>query len=139
MNRLYIRRFATMALNAASHNTPGAKTGPISGQPPPVSAETAAALMGASKDDSMGQHEPGKDQGDKQAEMKVKSEKELDKERKKAEKQKKFDEKKAKTATTPDPSGPSKTKEKKAKQESAKEEPLPEYIEQTPAGQKKSA
>jgi hypothetical protein len=61
----------------------------------------------------------------------------VEKERKKAEKAKKFAEKKAKTATTATASGVSKTKEKKIKLE-AKEEPLPEYVEETPHGQKKS-
>lgn len=127
-----------MAYNAASHNPPGLKTGPISGQPPPVSAETSAALLGASSRDTIGQHEGGKDQGDHEAGAKVKSEKELEKERKKAEKQKKFDEKKAKVAGDPAMTVASKTKDKKAKQESAKEAPLPEYHEPTVPGQKKS-
>jgi len=61
----------------------------------------------------------------------------VEKERKKAEKAKKFAEKKAKTAATATASGVSKTKEKKNKLE-AKEEPLPEYVEETPHGQKKS-
>lgn len=84
-----------MALNAASHNTgmrpqattkhysspnkrllsAGVKTGPISGQPPPTSSETTSALLAAAKDDPMGQHEGGQDGGDKDAEKKVKSEK----------------------------------------------------------------
>ena len=33
---------------------------------------------------------------------------------------------------------PSKSKEKKAKQEATKDEPLPEYVEETPPGEKKS-
>ena len=85
-----------MALNAASHNpgklrfecrytnylrsntenTAGEKTGPVSGQPPSASQETTAALLGASKDDPMGQHEGGQDRGDKDAPKKIKSEKE---------------------------------------------------------------
>ena len=82
-----------MALNAASHNaskeseilvgevarrltdTAGEKTGPISGQPPPASSETTAALLGAAKEDPMGQHEGGHDGPDKEAGEKVKSEK----------------------------------------------------------------
>ena len=124
-----------MALNAASHNTPGLRTGPTSGQPPAVSSESTVALLEASKEDAMGQHEGGQDGGDKAAGTKVKSAKELEKERKKAEKQKKFDEKKAKTAAIPATTGISKNKEKKAKQESAQ---LPEYIEPTEPGQKKS-
>ena len=83
-----------MALNAASHNsskTPkrlprssvltswlylaGEKTGPISGQPPSVSSETTAALVGAAKGDPMGQHQGGHEGPDKEADQKVKSEK----------------------------------------------------------------
>ena len=139
MRRLLCRRFATMALNAASHNSPGIKTGPVSGQPPSASSETTAALLGASKEDPMGQHEGGHDGQDGEAGVKLKSAKELEKERKKIEKQKKFDEKKAKTAAVPPSSGTSKTKEKKTKQESIKDEPSSEYNEPTPPGEKKSA
>lgn len=59
----------------------------------------------------------------------------VEKERKKAEKMKKFQEKQA---TKPAVPAPSKTKEKKAKADS-KDEPLPEYVEETPPGEKKSA
>lgn len=83
-----------MALNAASHNSSnyrppreshlmsdafyiaGEKTGPVSGPPPSASQETTAALLGASKDDPIGQHEGGHDRGDKEAPQKIKSEKE---------------------------------------------------------------
>ena len=126
-----------MALNAASHNAAGIKTGPISGQPPPVPDETAAAITDASKADTIGHHEGGRDGGDKQAGVKVKSEKELEKERKKAEKQKKFEEKKAKTASAAG-GETSKGKEKKAKQEAVKESALAPYVEKTPFGEKKS-
>ena len=129
------RRLSKMALNAASHNPPGLKTGPASGQPPPVSSDTSSALLGASKSDAIGQHEGGKDDGDKAAGSKVKSAKELEKERKKAEKQKKFDEKQAKSATTPDVS---KNKEKKVKPDPSQADQLPEYREPTPPGEKKS-
>ena len=54
----------------------GAKTGPVSGQPPSASQETTAALLGASRDDPMGQHEGGQDRGDKEAPQKIKTEKE---------------------------------------------------------------
>lgn len=64
-----------MALNAASHNATGEKTGPISGQPPSVSSESAAELLGAAKEDPMGQHQGGHDGPDKEADKKVKSEK----------------------------------------------------------------
>lgn len=126
----------TMALNAASHNPAGEKTGPISGQPPPASSETTAALFGASKNDPMGQHEGGKDNGDKDAPKKVKSEKELEKDRKKAEKQRKFDEKEA-TRKIQQTSGASKTKEKKIKPEVTKEEPLPDFEWTAGSGEKK--
>ena len=127
-----------MALNAASHNSAGIKTGPVAGQPPAPSSDATAAILGASKTDPLGHHEAGKDNGDKEAGAKIKSEKELEKERKKAEKQKKFDEKKAKVAATAGAATSSKSKDKKAKQESGKEEAvLPEYKEKTPLGHKK--
>ncbi|KAH8815082.1 valyl-tRNA synthetase [Xylogone sp. PMI_703] len=69
---------------------------------------------------------------------KVKSEKELERERKKAEKQAKFEQKKAKAANTAASGVPSKNKEKKAKAEKkAEEEALPPYVEDTPPGEKK--
>ena len=62
----------------------------------------------------------------------------MEKERKKAEKQAKFDQKKAKVAAVA-PAATSKSKEKKAKAEKkAVEELLPAYVEDTPAGEKKS-
>ncbi|KAH7162730.1 tRNA synthetases class I-domain-containing protein [Dactylonectria estremocensis] len=63
---------------------------------------------------------------------KVKSAKELEKERKKAEKQAKFEAKKAKATSAPKP-----VKEKKVKEKKPEEEPLPEYVEDTPEGEKK--
>lgn len=57
----------------------------------------------------------------------------MEKERKKAEKQAKFEAKKAKAATT----APKPAKEKKAKEKKVEEEPLPEYVEDTPEGEKK--
>ncbi|KAI9812446.1 MAG: hypothetical protein M1827_004677 [Pycnora praestabilis] len=126
-----------MAYNAASHNSMGAKTGPVTGQPPPLSEEAKDAITGSANGDSIGQHAPGQDGGDKQEGEKMKSEKELEKERKKAEKAKKFSEKQAKTQKAPPGAVPSKNKEKKAKQDAAKEEPLPEYIEETQSGHRK--
>lgn len=62
----------------------------------------------------------------------------VERERKKAEKQAKFDQKKAALANAT-PTTTSKSKEKKAKAEKkAEEEVLPPYIEETPAGEKKS-
>ncbi|MCJ1415516.1 hypothetical protein MMC32_001848 [Xylographa parallela] len=127
-----------MALNAASHNPTGEKTGPISGPPPPASSETSAALLGSQKDDPLGQHAGGQDGGDQDEGKKMKSEKELDKDRKKAEKAKKFAEKQAKTVTGASTiPTTSKTKEKKAKSEGTKDEPLPKYVEETRPGEKK--
>ena len=61
----------------------------------------------------------------------------MEKERKKAEKQAKFDQKKAKVATVAPTT--SRSKEKKAKAEKkAVEDVLPAYVEDTPAGEKKS-
>ncbi|KAI9757994.1 MAG: hypothetical protein M4579_003230 [Chaenotheca gracillima] len=127
-----------MATNSASSNPIGAATGPISGKPPPASAETKAAITDSANADPTGQSQGGKDGGPgPDGEKKVKSEKELEKERKKAEKQKKFAEKQMKTLNADGVQPKSKGKEKKAKAESAKEE-IPEYVEETPAGQKKS-
>ena len=61
----------------------------------------------------------------------------VEKERKKADKEKKFKEKKAKLATNATNAGTSKNKEKKEKLEAAKDAPLPEYVEETPVGEKK--
>ncbi|KAL8987545.1 MAG: hypothetical protein Q9177_003253 [Variospora cf. flavescens] len=126
-----------MALNAASHNAAGAKTGPVTEQPPQASPDVMSDLLGASKNDPMGQHQGGKDGGEKDGEKKVKSQKELEKERIKAEKQKKFDEKRAKTCNNAAMAAYKKTKEKKAKQGVEKEAPLPKYVEETPPGHKK--
>ena len=62
----------------------------------------------------------------------------VEKERKKAEKDKKFKEKKAKAASSTANVGTSKTKEKKEKLEATKDAPLPDYVEETPFGAKKS-
>ncbi|KAI9835709.1 MAG: hypothetical protein M1819_001886 [Sarea resinae] len=127
-----------MATNSASSNPIGEKTGPTSGHPPAVSEETKAAISGAQSGEPTGQNASGQDGGDKQLGKKVKTEKELEKERKKAEKAKKFAEKQAKNLGAPAAGAAgSKTKEKKSKQESAKEDKLPEYVEETPVGEKK--
>ncbi|RKF60005.1 Valine--tRNA ligase, mitochondrial [Erysiphe neolycopersici] len=73
-----------------------------------------------------------------QNEKKVKSEKELEKERKRAEKQAKFEQKKAKSALQATASVlDSKTKEKKALAQKKAEEELSEYKEDTQPGEKK--
>ena len=62
----------------------------------------------------------------------------MEKERKQAEKQAKFDQKKAKSAAVT-PAGSSKSKDKKAvAQKKAVDEVLPEFVEDTPSGEKKS-
>lgn len=121
-----------MALNAASHNVPGVKTGPVSGQPPPVSDEAQDQILKASETNGIGQSAPGRDGGDKDASKKVKSEKELAKERAKAEKMRKFEEKKAKMASQAAP----KPKEKAKPAAAPKPDPS-HYVEETPKGQKK--
>ncbi|KAI9806976.1 MAG: Valine--tRNA ligase, mitochondrial [Piccolia ochrophora] len=127
-----------MATNSASSNPIGDQTGPISGKPPPASADTKAAIANAAKNDPMGQHQTGQDSGlADQPEKKVKSEKELERERKKAEKAKKFAEKQSKTLTASNTSTSTKSKDKKAKPDAAKEEPLPAFKEETPVGEKK--
>ena len=62
----------------------------------------------------------------------------VEKERKQAEKNAKFAAKKAKAATTPVSQEPSKTKEKRTKTETSVEARLPDYVEETPEGHKKS-
>lgn len=63
----------------------------------------------------------------------------VERDRKKAEKQAKFDAKKKQAASTPAAAISSKNKEKKAKAaEKAAEDVLPEYVEDTPFGEKKS-
>jgi valyl-tRNA synthetase len=120
-----------MALNAASHNPTGEKTGTMSGQPPPPSEDTKAAILEAANGDLKGHHAPGQDGGDKKAEKKEKSEKELAKERQKAEKLAKLAAKQEKQKALAAASQP-KQKEKKQQQEK-----LPPYVEDTPKGEKK--
>jgi valyl-tRNA synthetase len=52
------------------------KTGPVSGQPPPVSAEATEAIVSASEKDLQGQNVPGRDGGDAEAPKKEKTAKE---------------------------------------------------------------
>ena len=54
----------------------GVKTGPVTGQPPPVSSEITAALLGASNSDPIRQRDGGQDGGDTSEGKKIKSEKE---------------------------------------------------------------
>lgn len=127
----------TMALNASSHNVTGEKTSPNSAPPPPVSEDSKKALLDAANADPIGQSAPGRE-NEKDVVKKEKSAKELEKERKKAEKDAKFRAKKAAQASSA-PAGTAKEggapKEKKKK--SKEEEQLPEYVEETPKGEKK--
>lgn len=125
-----------MALNAASHNPTGEPTGAVTGASPKLSDDLKAELVGASTSDPVGQSAPGKDGGEKDVAKKVKTEKELEKERKKAEKDKKFREKQEKAKGGQASKGGKenlKPKDKKKKEE----EVLPEYVEETPKGEKK--
>jgi valyl-tRNA synthetase len=120
-----------MALNAASHNTAGVKTGPVSGQPPKVDDETREAILKASNEQG-GQSAPGREY-EKEPEKKQKSEKELSREKAKAEKLRKFQEKQAKAASKQNaPAAPA-----KAKKPAAVEEAPITYVEETAEGDKK--
>lgn len=122
-----------MALNAASHNVAGEKTGPVTAPPPSLGQESKEAILGNASNEATGQSAPGQDGGDKNADKKVKSEKELEKERKKAEKDAKFKAKKAAQASSSGAAG----KEVKEKKPKVEKEVLPEYNEETPKGDKK--
>ena len=58
-----------MALNAASHNPTGEKTGAISGQPPPLANDVKDAILGPANDDVTGQSAPGQDGGARASQM----------------------------------------------------------------------
>ncbi|KXS96898.1 hypothetical protein AC578_6221 [Pseudocercospora eumusae] len=122
-----------MALNHASHNPTGEKTGPATGQPPPPSAESKNAILEAANGDIKGQSAPGKDGGDANAPKKEKTEKELAKERAKAEKEAKFlaKQQKQKQQQQQAASAPKAQKEKKQQVK------LAPYVEKTPKGEKK--
>lgn len=123
---------ATMALNAASHNVAGEKTGPVTAAPPAVSDESKKELLEAANADGTGQSAPGQE-NEQGVEKKEKTAKELEKERKKAEKDAKFKAKKAAQAGA----APVKESAKKEKKKGKEEEQLPEYQEETPKGEKK--
>ncbi|KAK3078796.1 hypothetical protein LTR53_020628, partial [Teratosphaeriaceae sp. CCFEE 6253] len=61
-------------------------TGPTSGPPPPPSDDAKAALLGDAESDAKGLNAPGQDGGDQTGDKKVKSDKDLAKERAKADK-----------------------------------------------------
>ncbi|EAT88277.2 hypothetical protein SNOG_04517 [Parastagonospora nodorum SN15] len=115
-----------MALNASSHNVAARAA------PPAVSDDVKKDLLDAANTDAVGQSAPGRE-NEKGVEKKEKSAKELEKERKKAEKDAKFKAKKAAAAGAPKEGGAPKEKKKKGKEE----EQLPEYVEETPKGEKK--
>lgn len=119
----------TMALNPSSHNVTGDPTGPNSAPPPPLAEDSKKDILDNSNTEGTGQSAPGRDGGEKDVEKKVKSAKELEKERKKAEKDAKFRAKKAAQASKD--GATTKKKEKKEK------DVLPEYVEETPKGEKK--
>jgi valyl-tRNA synthetase len=128
-------------LTCPSFSLVGAADGPSKvgeGAPPPVASEVKDAVKDAAgQADGSGLHSSGQDSGvAPKAEPKVKTEKELERERKKAEKNAKFEQKKAKAAQQAAAPG-AKPKEKKAKPAKPEEEPLPEYVEDTPPGEKK--
>jgi valyl-tRNA synthetase len=123
---------ATMALNASSHNVTGDKTTSNTVPPPGLSADIKADILGAAGEDATGQHAGGRE-NEQGVEKKEKSAKELEKERKKAEKDAKFKAKKAAAGAPKDSAAPAKEKKKKGKEE----EQLPEYVEETPKGEKK--
>lgn len=131
----HTRAQPTMALNAASYNTAGEKTGPITAAPPALADSLKKDLLDSASSDTTGQGAPGKDGGDKDAGKKAKTEKELEKERKKAGKDAKFQAKKKAQAAAAAPEG----KEGKEKKEKKKkdEDVLPEYAEETKKGDKK--
>jgi valyl-tRNA synthetase len=125
-----------MALNAASHNVTGDKTGPMTSAPPAPSDESKNAILGSANSEATGQSAPGRDGGEKDVGKKVKSEKELEKERKKAEKDAKFKAKKAAQASSggaADDKAPAKEKRKPK----AEKEVLPDYVDETKPGEKK--
>ena len=50
-----------MAVNAASHNVAGEKTGPVTEPPPELPSDAKNDIIGASLEDQVGQHAPGRD------------------------------------------------------------------------------
>ncbi|KAJ4372269.1 hypothetical protein N0V83_004043 [Neocucurbitaria cava] len=122
-----------MALNASSHNVTGEKTTPNTAPPPALSEDSKKDILEAANADGMGQSAPGRE-NEKNVEKKEKSAKELEKERKKAEKDAKFKAKKAAQAAPGAAKEGGAVKEKKKK---GNDEQLPEYVEETPKGEKK--
>ena len=67
-----------MALNAASHNVTGEKTGPVTTAPPSLGEDSKKDILESAGAEATGQSAPSKDGGDKDAPKKVKAEKELE-------------------------------------------------------------
>lgn len=129
-----------MATNSGRGNPIGATEGPSKvgeGAPPPVPKDVKEAVT-AGQADGTGVHAAGQDATTAPAETKVKSAKELERERKKAEKNAKFAEKqKAKAEQQAQQAAQAASKPKKEKAPKPVEEPLAEYVEDTPVGEKK--
>ncbi|KAJ5348090.1 hypothetical protein MYU51_007737 [Penicillium brevicompactum] len=102
-----------MAQNSASQNPTGEPTAPVTSAPPQVDDQTRSQIADAAAKDPTGQH-----QGD--GAPKVKTEKELERDRKKAEKQKKFEEKQAAKAAAAAAKAAAPKADKKAKVEKEK-------------------
>ena len=126
-----------MAVNAASHNAPGQKTGPNTGAPPATSEDTKQAILQAANAEATGQSAPGRDSVAMNAGQQAKSADKLRKEKEKADqkaaKLAKLEEKKAKQAQQQ----PKDTKTKDKKKETAPAPDSKSYVEETPRGQKK--
>ncbi|KAF2468062.1 uncharacterized protein BDR25DRAFT_290612 [Lindgomyces ingoldianus] len=125
-----------MALNAASHNIPGEKTGPVTAAPPSVGDDSKKDILENASAETTGQSAPGRDGDGKDVPKKVKTEKELEKERKKAEKDAKFKAKKAAQAAA-GPAGKEGAKAGGKEKKKEEKEVLPEYVNETEPGQKK--
>ncbi|KAM4054837.1 tRNA synthetases class I (I, l, M and v) domain-containing protein [Hirsutella rhossiliensis] len=126
-----------MATNSGRGNPIGASEGLAenTGTPPSIPAAAKQELANATQTGTAGAHASGTDAGTAPAAggpPKVKTEKELEKERKKAEKAAKLEAKKSRAAQI----AANPAKEKKAK-EKKEEEVIPDYVEDTPAGEKK--
>ncbi|KEY67624.1 hypothetical protein S7711_07821 [Stachybotrys chartarum IBT 7711] len=126
-----------MATNSGRGNPIGAAEGIEDNvnKPPHVPAELKNEIAASAQTTATGVHATGVEPGTEPAPAgpaRPKTEKELEKERKKAEKAAKLEAKKAKAAQAQ----PASTKEKKVKEKKV-EEVLPDYVEDTPEGEKK--
>jgi valyl-tRNA synthetase len=122
-----------MALNGASHNIPGEKQGPVTAPPPTVARDIKKDILEAADSEATGQSTAGRGHGEQGEPKREKTAKELEKEKRKAEKDAKFKAKKAAEASQ----GADKPKEAKEKKKKEAKEVLPEFVEETPVGEKK--